>query len=69
LVPLFGATTPAPSKDREEHGALALGGCRLIKLSNNQPIAGGIDRGDVSVEARVAVSAWGGFIPLFGASN
>ena len=69
MVPLFGAPTPAPSKDREEHSALALGGCRSIKLSNNQPIAGGSDRGDVSVEAHVVVSVWGGFVPLFGASN
>ena len=69
MVRLFGALKRNPSKNRERGGALALGGCRLIKLYNNQPIAGGIDRGDVSVEARVAVSAWGGFIPLFGASN
>jgi hypothetical protein len=54
LVPLFGASKPNPSKNRERGGALALDGRRSIKLNNNQPKLGGTGRWGVRSEARWA---------------
>ena len=50
VVPLFGAPTQAPSKNREMDGDLDLGCHQLIKTPNNQPIVRGIGRRDVIVE-------------------
>jgi hypothetical protein len=55
-------------KNRQEHGALALGGRRLIAIPNNQPIFGRSGRGDVLLEAGGGGIAWGDAIPLFGAT-
>jgi hypothetical protein len=69
FVPLFGVPTQAPSKNREEGRALALGGRQSIKIPNNQLIVGGSGRGDVRAVARGGVSTWGDTIPLFGVAN
>ncbi len=68
LVPLFGAPKRDPSKNREMGRALALVGCGSIMITNNQPIVGGGDRGDVWVEARGWESVWGDTVPSFGAT-
>jgi hypothetical protein len=69
FVPLFGVPMQAPSKNREEGRALALGGPQSIKIPNNQLIVSGSGRGDVRAEARGGGSAWGDTIPSFGAAN
>ncbi len=51
MVRLFWAQNETTSKNREEHGALALGGCHLAATHNNQPIVSGSGRGDVGKEA------------------
>ena len=66
LVPLFGAPTRDPSKNREMGRALALRGCGSIMITNNQLIVGGSDRGDVWVEARGWESGWRDTVPSFG---
>jgi hypothetical protein len=60
LVSLFGAPTQAPSKNREEGGALALGGHQSIKIFNNHLIIGGSGMGDVRSEVRRGGSTGGG---------
>ncbi len=52
LVHLFWGQNEATSKNREEHGASALGGRHLAATHNNQPIDGGSSRWDVGEEAR-----------------
>jgi len=52
MVRLFRGRNETTSKNREEHGASALGGCHLEATHNNQPIVGGSGRGDVGEEAR-----------------
>ncbi len=47
---IWGANA-SPIKNREEGGALALGGHQSIKILNNQWIVGGSSRGDVRAEA------------------
>jgi hypothetical protein len=49
--PVWGTNTASPIKNREEEGALAFGGHRLIKTPNNQPRVGGSGRGYVIAEA------------------
>ena len=46
--------------------ALALGGHRLITITNNQLIVGGSGRDNVWVEARGWKSVWGDTVPSFG---
>jgi len=41
LVRLFQGSNKATSKNRDEHGVLALGGRHLAATHNNQPIVGG----------------------------
>jgi hypothetical protein len=48
----FGGKMRPPQKNREEHGALALGGHHLAATHNNQPIDSGIGRWDVGEEVR-----------------
>jgi hypothetical protein len=59
LVCLFGGQNETTSKNREEHGASALGGCHLIGRHNNQ--IGVSNRGskDVGEEAPPGWSMWG----------
>ena len=57
-----------PIKNREMGRALALGGRRLILITNNQPIVSGSGWGDVWVEARGWESVWGDTVPSFGAT-
>jgi hypothetical protein len=52
MVCLFRGQNETTSKNREEHGASALGGCHLAATHNNQPIVGRSGRGDVGEEAR-----------------
>ena len=52
MVHLFRGRNETASKNREEHGALALGGCHLAATHNNQPIVGRSSRGDVGEEVR-----------------
>ncbi len=52
MVCLFWGQNETTSKNREEHGALALGDRHLVATHNNQPIVGGSGRGDVGEEAR-----------------
>jgi hypothetical protein len=52
MVRLFWGRNETTSKNREEHGALALGGHHLAATHNNQPIVGGGSRGNVGEEAR-----------------
>ncbi len=52
MVRLFRGRNKTTSKNREEHGALALGGRHLAATHNNQPIVGGSGRGDDGEEAR-----------------
>ena len=59
----------APSKNREEGRALALGGRRLMMANNIQPASGRSGRGDVRAEARWAGSLWGDTMTSYGASN
>ncbi len=59
MVPVFGVSQHNPSKNRERGGALALGGCRLLELGNNQPKVGGSVRGDDIAEASLEESAGG----------
>jgi hypothetical protein len=56
LVPLFEKPMQAPSKNREDGRALALGGHRLMMANNNQPDSGRSGRGDVRAEVRWAGS-------------
>ncbi len=58
MVHLFRGQNETTSKNREEHGALALGGCHLAATHNNQPIVGGSGRGDVGEEACGGWSVW-----------
>ena len=69
LAPLFGEPMQAPSKNREEGRALALGGRRLMMANNYQPDSGRSGRGGVRAEARWAGSMWGDAITSYGASN
>ncbi len=68
--PVWGANA-SPIKNREEGGALALGGRQSSKILNNQWIVGGSGMGDVSVraEARWGGSAWGDTVQWFGVTN
>jgi hypothetical protein len=44
---------------------LALGGCRFIKINNNQ-MEDGVDmKGCVGEEARLGPNMWGGWLPVF----
>jgi hypothetical protein len=52
LVPLFGALTHTPSKNRAMDVALTLGGCRFMIQHHNQPNSWCSGRGDARVEAR-----------------
>ncbi len=52
MVCLFWGQNETTSKNREEYGALALGGHHLAATHNNQPIVGGSGKGDVGEEAR-----------------
>ncbi len=52
MVHLFWGQNETKSKNREEHGASALGGRHLATTHNNQPIVGRSSRGDVGEEAR-----------------
>jgi hypothetical protein len=52
MVRLFRGQDETTSKNREEHGASALGGRHLVATHNNQPIVDGSGRGDVGEEAR-----------------
>ena len=58
LVPLFRASTQAPSKNSERGGALALGGHCLMMQYNNQPRVGVSDRlqAGLRLERRIAGS-------------
>ncbi len=66
--PIWGANA-SPIKNREEGGALALGGCQSIKILNNQWIVGRSSRGDVRAEVHWWGSTWGDTIQLSGAAN
>ena len=55
-------------KKQRDGKALALGGHRLITITNIQPIVRGSGRGDVWVEACGWESVWGDTVPLFGAT-
>ncbi len=70
MVPLFGVPTQAPLKNREEGGALVLGGHQSIKILNNQLIVGRSGRGGV-LERRCAggYRARGDTVQLFGVAN
>ncbi len=46
MVHLFWGQHETTSKNREEHGALALGGHHLATTHNNQPIVSGRGKGD-----------------------
>ncbi len=59
----------SPIKNREEGGALALGGRQSIKKLNNQLIVAGSGMWDVRAEAHRGGSAWGDTIQLFGEAN
>jgi hypothetical protein len=61
---LFGATKQDKLKNRHIGGALALGGRRLVKKSNNKQIVGGNERKDVGEGARLGWSVWGGVVSL-----
>jgi hypothetical protein len=52
MVRLFWGGNETTSKNREKHGASALGGRHLAATHNNQPIVGGSSRGDVGEEVR-----------------
>ncbi len=60
LVPLVGTPNEDASKNREEGRSLALGGCRLGRRRNNQPIVGGSYKRDDGEDARPGWSVWGG---------
>ncbi len=68
-VPLLGAQTYTPSKNREKIEALALGGCLLIGRYNNQQKLGisGNER-LVTEEERLVRNAWGCAALSFGAA-
>ncbi len=59
LVCLFGGQNETTSKNREEHGALALGGRHLIGRHNNQIGVGDCGSRDVGEEAPLRWSVWG----------
>jgi hypothetical protein len=68
LVRLFGWQNETTSKNREEHGASALGGCHLIRRHSNQIGFG--DRGsrDIGKEARLGWSMGGDISALIWAA-
>ncbi len=59
LVRLFGGRNETTSKNREQHGASALGGCHLIGRHNNQIGVGNRGSRDVGEEAPPGWSVWG----------
>jgi hypothetical protein len=59
LVCLFGGQHETTSKNREEHGASALGGRHLIGRHNNQIGVGNRGSRDVGEEAPPGWSMWG----------
>ena len=61
-LPVWVAEKRHIKKQRDEQ-VLALGGHRLITITNNQPIVGGSGRVDVWVEARGWESMWGDTVP------
>jgi hypothetical protein len=66
--PVWG-TNASPIKNREEGGALALGGRQSSNILNNQMIFGGSGMGDARLEARWEGSMWGDTVQLFGMAN
>jgi hypothetical protein len=56
-------------KNREENGALALGGRRLSATHNNQLGVGGLGRRDVGEEACGGWNVWEGGVQLLEATN
>ncbi len=59
LVCLFGGQNETTSKNREEHGASALGGRHLIGRHNNQIGVGNRSSRDVGEEVLPGWSVWG----------
>ncbi len=64
MVRLFWGQNETKSKNREEHGALALGGRQLAATHNSQPIVSGSSRGDIGEEAPGLERMGGGCHPI-----
>ena len=60
MVCLFCGQNETTSKNREEYGALALGGHRLDVKRNNQPIVGVSSEGIIIEETWLRWNMWGG---------
>jgi hypothetical protein len=65
----FGTPKYTTSNNREENGALALGGRRLLATHNNQLGVGSRGRRDVGEEARGGWNVWEGGVQSFKATN